>query len=533
MSKGYRPSLLGGLIWLGLGVLLLLHNFRIGPDIWTLLGRYWPVLLILLGLGKILDYFLNRDFSIRVGEVVGILVFLLVGLALTAVSESHVGAMIRELPIPIGGTLTRPGSWLGDSHTYVEERTFPLESRRIKVENSHGGVAIIPGNDKELRVRLRKTIYGSEERVRNFAAQLRLSGELSAGGQFLVRTNRESLSTPVRMFKTDMELFVPRESQVQVVNSFGDLTVRNIHGKLDLTTTHGQLDVRACSGDFTVSNRYGESRLINLSGSLALDARGRAYIKDIRGDVTVRNEYSPVEIFDVDGKTDLSVTEGSVRAENIMKPLSVVARGSHVRLNNIRDSVKAVISHRDADISNTDADVKIESSYATLRIRNIKGNLDINSGFDRVFASDISGGVKLAGKGSAVRANSIKGPLDVQTTFKDVFVDGFESSCFVTNQHAGINISSQSVGKGDIDVTNNNGSVTLFLPDDAAFSISASAQNGAIHSGYPGLEPVRKGGDAMLKSTVNSGGSAITVQTRYGNINIYRMRDRRNDRSKF
>ena len=155
--------------------------------------------------------------------------------------------------------------------------------------------------------------------------------------------------------------------------------------------------------------------------------------------------------------------------------------------------MKAVISHRDADISNTDADVKIESSYATLRIRNIKGNLDINSGFDRVFASDISGGVKLAGKGSAVRANSIKGPLDVQTTFKDVFVDGFESSCFVTNQHAGINISSQSVGKGDIDVTNNNGSVTLFLPDDAAFSISASAQNGAIHSGYPGLEPVRKG----------------------------------------
>ena len=315
--EGYRPSLLGGLIWLRLGVLLLLHNFRIGPDIWTLLGRYWPVLLILLGLGKILDYFLNRDFSIRVGRVVGILVFLLVGLALTAVSESHVGAMIRELPIPIGGTLTRPGSWLGDSHTYVEERTFPLESRRIKVENSHGGVAIIPGNDKELRVRLRKTIYGSEERVRNFAAQLRLSGELSAGGQFLVRTNRESLSTPVRMFKTDMELFVPRESQVQVVNSFGDLTVRNIHGKLDLTTTHGQLDVRACSGDFTVSNRYGESRLINLSGSLALDARGRAY-KDIRG-MSLSETVLSVEIFDVDGKTDLSVTEGSVRAENIMK----------------------------------------------------------------------------------------------------------------------------------------------------------------------------------------------------------------------
>ena len=91
MSKRRRPSLLGALLWISLGVLFLLQNFGIGPDFWSLAGRYWPVLLILLGLGKVIDYFLEKDaVSIRIGEIFGILLLLLVGSAITRISDSHV-----------------------------------------------------------------------------------------------------------------------------------------------------------------------------------------------------------------------------------------------------------------------------------------------------------------------------------------------------------------------------------------------------------------------------------------------------------
>ena len=80
MPNRLRPSLLGALLWIGLGILFLLRNLGIGPDIWSLAGRYWPVLLILLGVGKILDYFLHKDsVSIRFGEIVGIFFLLLIG----------------------------------------------------------------------------------------------------------------------------------------------------------------------------------------------------------------------------------------------------------------------------------------------------------------------------------------------------------------------------------------------------------------------------------------------------------------------
>src|SRR5512140_2718039 len=100
MSHRIRPSLLGSLLWIGLGILFLLRNFGIGPDFWSLAGRYWPILLILLGLGKVIDYYRKKDgVSLRIGEVLIILLILLWGSALTRISTSHLGEAFRDLPI--------------------------------------------------------------------------------------------------------------------------------------------------------------------------------------------------------------------------------------------------------------------------------------------------------------------------------------------------------------------------------------------------------------------------------------------------
>ena len=88
MSHKGRPSLLGSLLWIGIGVLLLLWNFGVGPDFWSLIGRYWPVLLILLGLGKVLEFYLKKEaISIRFGEFIGILILVLAGTVINQISK--------------------------------------------------------------------------------------------------------------------------------------------------------------------------------------------------------------------------------------------------------------------------------------------------------------------------------------------------------------------------------------------------------------------------------------------------------------
>jgi DUF4097 and DUF4098 domain-containing protein YvlB len=544
MSHRHRPSLLGALLWIGLGTLFLLRNFGIGPDIWSLAGRYWPVLLILLGLGKVVDYFLKKDaVSIRFGEIIGILLLLLIGSAMTRISDSQFGRIVREFPIPIGNSSVRPGQWIGESHAYSEEASRSFEHPLpILVENSYGSISISPGSDREVRVRLKKVVYAGEPRAKEIASEIRLEAEPEKEGEpsavlkpeaepskksdieyFVVRTNREALSSKDYMFNTDLEITVPQKSEVQVRNTFGDVRVTGISGKINIDTAHRSLEVRDCTGEFTISTRYADSRLINLVGNVKLDSqsRGRVYIETVTGDVNVTNEYSPLEIFDVDGKVQVSNTEGSIRIEKISKPVIIDSRGSRVLVQDLKDSLKINASYKNVDIANVSSGVSLDSRYASVSLKRIEGNVDIRSNSDHINADDIRGGFKVKGYGSGVRANGITGPLDIQTTLKDVVVNNFSDSCAVTSEYAGISVSSRHLLKGNIDLKNQNGDVDLFLPEKASFVIEAAAKNGKVESDYPGLRLGRNGDAGVLNTKVGAGGSRILVETSYGTIRIH------------
>ena|SRR5688572_9230563 len=158
-SPNQRPSLMGGLIWTGLGILFLLKAFSIGPNFWSMAVRYWPILLILLGLGKIIDYYRQKEgVSLRVGEVVGVIFLILLGAFFTRLSNSRFPEMVGRFPIHIGGVdVGGIGEWQGQSFTFNQEASYPITpAMTLRVENSYGGVVVSPGSDREIRVRLRK-----------------------------------------------------------------------------------------------------------------------------------------------------------------------------------------------------------------------------------------------------------------------------------------------------------------------------------------------------------------------------------------
>ena len=96
MAEFRRGSMVGAILLIGLGVLFLYSNLRPGLDPWWILARYWPLLLIFLGLGKLWDYYQRRsspDAASRRwlggGELAIILLVALFGIALT-VGRGHV-----------------------------------------------------------------------------------------------------------------------------------------------------------------------------------------------------------------------------------------------------------------------------------------------------------------------------------------------------------------------------------------------------------------------------------------------------------
>jgi hypothetical protein len=83
-----QRSLVFPIILITLGALFLYANWRPSFDPWPVLGTYWPLILIFLGLGKIWDTARHRKdpnaaSSSSAGTTIGILAFILVLIALT------------------------------------------------------------------------------------------------------------------------------------------------------------------------------------------------------------------------------------------------------------------------------------------------------------------------------------------------------------------------------------------------------------------------------------------------------------------
>ncbi len=522
-ARRRRPSLLGGFLWAGLGVLFLLRNFGIGPDFWALAGRYWPILLILLGLGKVIDYFRQSDgVSLRFGEVFSLLLVLIIGSALSKIPNSAMRDLVWMNPIKIGGADV---NLVGPSFGYTQENSYPLPpGLTLRIENSHGTVTVSPGSDREIRVRLRKVIYeGDESRAKEIADEIRLLGGEEGGAEasdFVVRTNRDDLSSKNYRYRTDMDVFVPKQVRLKIRNPFGGVNATGLDGSLDIQSSHQLLEVRDCSGAISVTNRYGDSRLIDLTGTLTVDARGRVTVQGIKGDIDVRDEYSPVTITSVDGQARVTNTEGSITMENVSKPVIIDARGSQVTVSNLKDTLKVTSSHRRVQITDVDSNVTLVSGYSTSTLRRIKGDVDIESNSDRISIDDIGGYLKVTAQGSSARVTNVGGPVEIKTTMKDVVVNGFSRGCKVINESGDITLSASVLGKEEIQVQNKNGDVTLFLPPDAAFEVDATARNGRIIPDFPGLALPAEGDGAALKGRLKAGGPRIRLETDNSDISI-------------
>jgi len=517
--RGCRPSLMAGLLWTLLGALFLLKNLGFGPDLWPIARRYWPVLLILLGLGKLIDYYRRKEgVSIRFGEAFGVLIIIFIGLAITQIPHTAVRDIL-SVPFSFGDT----DIMFGNMHEYTQDFTYPVPAGMpVRIENSNGAVIVTPGNDGEVRIHLRKKIFEDDEnRSNQIAGQIKVEGGEEGKAEavaFVIRTNRDDLSGRNYQFKTDLEILVPRKVQLEIRNSFGGVNVSGLDSKLNVQSSHMLLEMHDCSGDFTVANSYGESRLTNLTGNLKVTVRGTLVVENVKGDVDIRDEYSSVRVSDITGKLTVANEEGSITVDKVTQPVVINGRGSSVTASNLQADVQITNSHKRVRISDANANVKLTSQYATVSLKNIKGNVDLESNSGSATLEEIGGYLKATGQGTYVNANTVSGPIDIVTTLKDVIVTNFSRSCKVNNERGDVSLSTASLGKDAIEVRNRFGDITLILPPNSLFLMDATTRNGRIRSDFIGTESVLQSGDVMTLKYGKPGGPRILLETENNDI---------------
>jgi len=358
-----RRSLTGPILLVLIGVGFLIYNLR--PDIamFDLLAQYWPFLLILWGVLRLVEvlveYFrgsLQRT-SFSGGEVVLIVFICLFGWGAYA---AH-----RE------GVHFHPLTWeaFGEHFDYTVDDQKPAgAATRVVFENNRGNLRITGADTTDIKVTGRKSIQAinhSEADRANDATRLEI---VAQGDTITVRTNQDHNPTNGKIAE-DLEITIPARLNVEAHGSYGDYDVSEMNGSVDLHGGHADVRLNKIGGDARVElERSDLVRAVDLKGSLDLQGKGSDIeLENIAGQVTIDGSYSGSLEFKSLAKslhfespnTDLRVAAvpgqismdlGELTANNLVGPVHLVTKSKDVKIEDFTESLELETERGDIEL---------------------------------------------------------------------------------------------------------------------------------------------------------------------------------------
>ena len=293
-------SIFWPLLLIVIGGLLLARNMGYSIPFWTAMVRYWPVLIIVWGFLKIVDYYRMRrtgdNSPLFSGGEVALLVFvILAGSAITTAANvsPNIGAAFRIGDFDLWDIT-------GNNFEYSEHHEADvLAGSTIEINNRFGSVDVRPSDTDRIILDVKKTVRASNKEEAD-----RLSGDFAFaitndGSQYRIASNRDALGGRQR-FKSSLMVRVPKGSMIRVDNRFGAISLQDLTGNQSVANRYGEVNVRGIDGNVEITNSFGAITTDNIRGSMTVtnrygDVRLR-FMDPPQNDISVSTQFCDVEL---------------------------------------------------------------------------------------------------------------------------------------------------------------------------------------------------------------------------------------------
>ena len=361
----YHPrSLFGPLLLVTIGVLFLLRN--IGVIHYNTIGwwfaRYWPLLLIIWGVTRLVEYLWARRVGepaprIGAGGVVLLVFLIMTGMAASQATRINWGAW--QFDDEFGDGI------FGTKYEFTENSSQPVQAgATIKVLGTRGNINVTPSPDDQAHAFIHKYVRTDSQ---NEANQLNDSThpKFEVQGGTLVL---EMVSGNFEHGRFDLDLQVPRSSPLSVTTQRGDIRVSQRDKDVELDTARGDIFVEDTKGNASVRLRHGDVTVKSVTGNVNVDGTvGDSNVSDIGGTLTFSGSYT--------GDVQLSHVAKEVRFSSIRTALQLAKldgdltmdRGDF-RANSITGPLRLNTQTKDIDVKNVSGDVHIENTRGSIEV---------------------------------------------------------------------------------------------------------------------------------------------------------------------
>ena len=441
-----RRSIAGPVVMILLGVVLLLTTMHVlqPQPILRWFGTYWPALIILWGVIKLVEYQQaknegTRPAGIGAGGVLLLIFLIIFGMSATQASRFNWDE-IRD-HIDLGGEEI---ALFGHNYSYEDQllQDFPAGGS-LHIVNERGAVNVSVSDDNQIHVAAHKRINADNQaEADKFNPATKPLINVSGND---VTLSAHTQGAGDRSVTTDMDIKIPRKAPVVISSRRGDVSVLGRDGDVDITSQHG--DVNAS---------------------------------------------------DINGKLNLNLSSGSARVSGISSDVSVNGRGDDVSLSEVKGAARVDGEFDNVKLAKIAGAVSFKSARTDMEFSQLNGDLDMDSG--------------------DLQASDLIGPFRLQTRSKDVRLQGVSGDVRLENSNGAVEIHMSKLG--NIQVTNKNSDVQLYIPDKAAFELDAHARGGEIESDFDALK-IENGDDkGSASGTVGAGGPRLVISNEHGGIEL-------------
>ena len=385
-----RPprSFAGPVVLILLGLLFLFGNLGVMP--WGYLthwfAHYWPVLLILWGVIKIVEHQQAQRVGVRasgigVGGVFLVLFLIILGLAATQASKLDWDSLRDHIQIGDDDF-----EIFGHNYSYEDQlqQAFPAGSS-LHVVDDRGAVNITSSDDGQIRVSVRKRVNAdtqsaAEKRNGETKPQISLSGNI-------VTLNANTLAGGEHGVTADLDISIPRKAAVVISNRHGDVSVVGRDGDIDISNEHGEISVSDVNGKLSLTLQNSSARVGQVSADVSIQGHADdVSIEDVKGGVQLNGEFSEsvklsriakavvfrssrtdMEFAGLNG--DLDLDSGDLNANDVIGPLRLDTRSKDISLQGVSGDVR---------LQNENGSVEVHvTKLGSMEVQNRNGDLEV------------------------------------------------------------------------------------------------------------------------------------------------------------
>jgi hypothetical protein len=355
-----RRSLAGPFVLIVLGAIFLMATMRVLSigRLAHLFANYWPALLIVWGVIKLIEHQRAQREGTRASGIGGggvVLVVMIVVFGLIATQLEHVNW--SGLHDQFNFDDSDFNGIFGQSYNFNDnlQQDFPAGAS-LKIIDTHGAVSVHASDDNKITVVVRKRVGADNQNDADKYNHETKPTITAIGGLVTVDAKAEAAGDhPV---ETDLDISLPRKVQVAIISRRGDVNLSGRDGGVDISAQHsdtnledvngnvkvnqekGSVKIEQIAGDVHVQGRVNEVSVADVKGTVQLDGEFQESVKlaRITKSVTLKSSRTDMEFSRIEGTLDLDSDE--LRAEQITGPLHLTTRSKNIRLEEVSGDVR-------------------------------------------------------------------------------------------------------------------------------------------------------------------------------------------------